>query len=157
MAPCRYLNQCWDIVNRTLGNKLKWNFSRDSYIIINKCSVKCRPFCLGLNVLKCTYAEDPDTHWKTPLWSDDAIRQHRSVSNLTQLMVWYMMAFCHCLNQWWHIIYSRLSCDVHFGAPSSEALMNLNLTPDMYSQIIFLKLLSHFSGNNELLSAITYT
>ena len=31
-APSHYLNQCWNIVNWTLGNKLQWNFNRNSNI-----------------------------------------------------------------------------------------------------------------------------
>ena len=29
-APSHYLNQCWNIVNCTHGNKLQWNFNRNS-------------------------------------------------------------------------------------------------------------------------------
>ena len=55
-APTHYLNQCWNIVNWTLGNKLQWNSNRNSNIFIKKMhlkmsSGKSRPFCLGLNVL----------------------------------------------------------------------------------------------------------
>ena len=55
-APSHYLNQCWDIVNWTLRNKLQWNCKQYSYIFIKKIIWKCRlrnwgPFCLGLNVL----------------------------------------------------------------------------------------------------------
>ena len=30
--PSHYLNQCWNIVNWSLGNKLQWNFNRNSNI-----------------------------------------------------------------------------------------------------------------------------
>ena len=33
-APSHYLNQCWNIVNWTSRNKLKWNVNRNSYIFI---------------------------------------------------------------------------------------------------------------------------
>ena len=51
-----YLNQCWNIVNWTLRNKLQWNFNRNSYIFIQGNALKMSswkwgPFCLGLNVL----------------------------------------------------------------------------------------------------------
>ena len=62
-----YLNQCWNIVNWDLGNKLQWNLSRNLCIfikenafenvfwkmlaVLSQPSGKCRPFCLGLNVL----------------------------------------------------------------------------------------------------------
>ena len=31
-----YLNQCWNIVNWTLGNKLQWNRNRNGYIFIQE-------------------------------------------------------------------------------------------------------------------------
>ena len=34
--PSHYLNQCWDIVNCTLTNKLRWNFNRNLYIFIQE-------------------------------------------------------------------------------------------------------------------------
>ena len=36
MAPSHYLNQCWDIVNSVLGNKLQWNFNHKSNIFIKE-------------------------------------------------------------------------------------------------------------------------
>ena len=36
MAPSHYLNQCWNIVNWTLRNKLQWNFNRNSNIFIRE-------------------------------------------------------------------------------------------------------------------------
>ena len=35
-APSHYLNQCWNIVNRTLGNELQWNFNRNWNISIEE-------------------------------------------------------------------------------------------------------------------------
>ena len=51
-----YLNQCCNIVNWILGNKLQWNLNRNSHIFIKKMllkmsSAKWRLFCLGFNVL----------------------------------------------------------------------------------------------------------
>ena len=34
--PSHYLNQCWNIVNLTLGNKLQWNLNRNSFIFIQE-------------------------------------------------------------------------------------------------------------------------
>ena len=33
-APSHYLNQCWNIVNWTLRNKLQWNLNENSHIFI---------------------------------------------------------------------------------------------------------------------------
>ena len=35
-APSHYLNQCWNIVNWTPGNKLQWNLNRNLYIFIQE-------------------------------------------------------------------------------------------------------------------------
>ena len=56
-APSHYLNQCWDIVNWTLRNKLQWTLNRNSNLFIQEnhlkvSSAKWRPFCVGLNELK---------------------------------------------------------------------------------------------------------
>ena len=55
-APSHYLNQCWNIDNWTLRNKLQWNFNRNSNILIEEnaiesvfCKVSailCRPQCV---------------------------------------------------------------------------------------------------------------
>ena len=34
MAPSHYLNQCWNIVNWAISNKVKWNINQISYISI---------------------------------------------------------------------------------------------------------------------------
>ena len=36
MAQSHYLNQCWNIVNWTLGNKFQWNFNLTSNIVIQE-------------------------------------------------------------------------------------------------------------------------
>ena len=35
-APSHYLNQCWNIIDWTLRNKLHWNFNRNSDIFIHE-------------------------------------------------------------------------------------------------------------------------
>ena len=35
-APSHHLNQCWNIVNLTLNNKLQWNFKQNSHIFIQE-------------------------------------------------------------------------------------------------------------------------
>ena len=34
--PSHYLNQCWNIVNWTIENKLQWNLSRNLYVFIQE-------------------------------------------------------------------------------------------------------------------------
>ena len=56
-APSHYLNQCWNIVGWTLGNKFHWNLiKRYNNISFKKIHLemsfgKWRPFCLDLNVM----------------------------------------------------------------------------------------------------------
>ena len=59
-APSHYLNQCWDIVNWTLRDKLRCNFNWNPHFFFKKrhskmSSGKLRPCCLGLNVLLMQY------------------------------------------------------------------------------------------------------
>ena len=56
-APSHYLNQCWIIVHWNLKNKLQWNLNKICTFTFKKMhlkmsSVKWRPFCLGLNMLR---------------------------------------------------------------------------------------------------------
>ena len=56
MMPHHYLNQWWNIVDWTLGNKLQWNLNRNLYICVNENPSenviwKMRGICHGLNVL----------------------------------------------------------------------------------------------------------
>ena len=55
-APSHYLNQCWNIVNLNLRDKLLWNLKRNSYIFIQENAFQnvvweLASICLGLNVL----------------------------------------------------------------------------------------------------------
>ena len=40
MAPSHYLNQCWNIVNWTLRNKLQWTFNRNYNIFIHENAIE---------------------------------------------------------------------------------------------------------------------
>ena len=56
LAPSHYLNQCWNIVNWTLGNKLHWKFFKLYTFSFKKMHLKMPsgkwlPFCLSLNEL----------------------------------------------------------------------------------------------------------
>ena len=61
--PSHFLNQHWNIVNWTLGNKLQWNFNHNSYIFFQEMHLKMssgkwQPFCLDLNVLNDSWKLD---------------------------------------------------------------------------------------------------
>ena len=77
-ATSYYLNQCWHIVNWTLGNTSLWNLNQNIVIFIEKIifktsSVKCRPFCLALRCqsFKCRdISRDLDSHFECRLSSE---------------------------------------------------------------------------------------
>ena len=58
-VPSHYLNKCWNFVNYILGIKFQWNFAQKTpQFSYKKMRLKIsfgkwRPFCLGLNVLRC--------------------------------------------------------------------------------------------------------
>ena len=64
-APSHYLNQCWNIVNWTLRNKLQWNFNWNSNIFIQEnalenvvcemASILSRPQCVNSSPPVATY------------------------------------------------------------------------------------------------------
>ena len=58
-APSHYLNQCWNIVNWTLGNKLKWSLNQNLYIFLQEnafenavrktAAILSRPQCVNVD------------------------------------------------------------------------------------------------------------
>ena len=72
LRPSHYLNQCCNVVNWTLRNKLQWNFNQN--ILLKKMHLKVLfakwwTFCVGLNVLSCSVKNtSPPSH---PRQSDD--------------------------------------------------------------------------------------
>ena len=69
LVPSHYLNQCWNIINWTLVNKIQWNFPQNATISWKKMaaispeifltkfylkmtSAKCQPFCINLSASK---------------------------------------------------------------------------------------------------------
>ena len=74
-------NQCWDIVDLALRNKLQWNFNRNPNISIKKIclkmsSAKCCPFCLVLNALR----DDIQNIVTFPLCVYDIEVRHRDIT-----------------------------------------------------------------------------
>ena len=66
-APSHYLNQCWNAVNWTLKNKLKWNFNPNSNIFIQEnafesavcemAAILSRPQCVNIKGKSCQFEE----------------------------------------------------------------------------------------------------
>ena len=61
LVPWHYLNQCWNIVNWTLANKLQWNFNWNPnifiqenalvYVVDEMTSILLRPQCANMATL----------------------------------------------------------------------------------------------------------
>ena len=82
--PSHYLNQCWNIVNWTLRNKLQWNFNPNSYIFIQLNTFE-NVICRMASILS-------RPQFINSLWQSDAIWHRRSWSTLVQVMT----------GAWWH-------------------------------------------------------
>ena len=90
-APSHYLNQCRNIVDWTLGNKLQWNLNPNSDIFIQEnatenvvwkmAAILFQPQCINTSRLS------------------DTICRHRSGSTLVQVMACCLTAPSHYLNQ----------------------------------------------------------
>ena len=67
-APSHYLNQCWNIVNWTLGNKFQWNRNRNSNIFIQENSFEnVRNMAAILSRLQCVNCHSPQHPWQLAL------------------------------------------------------------------------------------------
>ena len=63
VAPSHYLNQCWNIVNFSVRNKLQWNVNQNTYIfsqenifenaICEMAAILSRPQCIKCRHLNC--------------------------------------------------------------------------------------------------------
>ena len=122
-APRHYLNQCWNIVNWTLRNKLQWNINWNSYIFIQEnafenvvCKMACilsRPqwvnslapgrfqFNFRWEIFKLTLVNggwgisyEIALRWMPLNLTDDK-------STLVQVMAWCRQATSHYLSQCW--------------------------------------------------------
>ena len=66
--PSHYLNQCWNVVNRTLGNRIQWNFNQNTMIFIQEngfenavckmVAMLSKPQCLNVLIGMC-WCESP--------------------------------------------------------------------------------------------------
>ena len=98
-APSHYRNQWWNIVNWTLGNKLQWNFDRNSNIFIEENAfenVVCEmaSTCFGLNVLKFViFVIIPVPYTVSYTWWQDVKFERIFVF---QICLWNQIPIFHC-------------------------------------------------------------
>ena len=57
LLPSHYLNQYWNFVNWTLGNKLQWNFNQNWYICIQEIALDYFILKNGQNLSRSQYAD----------------------------------------------------------------------------------------------------
>ena len=104
-------DQCWNIVNWTLRNKIQWNFNRNSYIFIQEnalenvvCEVASflsRPQCVKLLAHCCTSC----TSWKKMRYAYIRHRVHKFLTLYISVI------------QWWNCHYSIVKINNSFWDP----------------------------------------
>ena len=94
-APSHYLNQCWNIVKWIIGNKLQWNFNRNSDIFIQENafeSIVCEMTAI-LSRPQCVNIKMPPHQCRNPHVKDKTVKRP-TVSSLTWESVylerWYL-------------------------------------------------------------------
>ena len=90
-----YLNQCWNIVNWTLRNKLQWNFKRKSFIFIQEnalenvicemASILSRPQCVKWFDFDSFKFSGIIHHWNVLIWIQNISNNaHRPFAQIPQ-------------------------------------------------------------------------
>ena len=98
-----YLNQCWNIVNSNLRNKLQWNFKGDLYSFI-----QVNAFENVVWKMAAIFSRPQCVNW---LWLSDAIRCHPS-----WLILVPIMATRHQAITWTNVHLSVRSCVIDLMA-----------------------------------------
>ena len=115
-APSHYQNQCWNIVNKTLKNKLQWNFNRNSNnfiqenafesVVCEKTAILSRPQCVKRtkpNALEGSMECHAILDFQLPYrrvsfdkwwfyWEEAAKNSRDSWNQL----LWYSLSQCYC-------------------------------------------------------------
>ena len=97
-ATSHYLNQCWDIVNWTHGNKLQWKLNRNLYISIQEnafvnvvwkmAAILSRPQCVNEIGVRCVVARlSVGGHWQSWCWQ----KIQRVISLESSLVIAYFV------------------------------------------------------------------
>ena len=123
-APSHYLNQCWNIVNWTLGNKLQGNINRNSYIFIHEnafgnvwkmAAILCRPQCVHDRV---NVVSNTKQYWAVVGLQMEYIDRDNTVDNTGQqtipfyicsLLPVYIVSLEHSILSAFHILYFQSS------------------------------------------------
>ena len=105
-APSHYLNQCWNLINRTLRNKLQWNYNRTSWILLQEnefekvvwkmAAIFSRPQCVnkrGSRYLKSPYIWPTYRHWYVHRLALEILRPKKTC-RLVQTTVWKKIHSC---------------------------------------------------------------
>ena len=114
MAPCHYINQCWNIVNWTLRNKRQWNLNRNSNIHENALE---KVVCGIASIL--SRPQRAKAHVKFGLYSD-VLRAYRYADTLTQcwkkvriLMLMPNECLCSYCRRIDEEIHCMFNCDIN--------------------------------------------
>ena len=135
MAPNHYLNQCWNIVNLTLRNKLQCNFDRNSNIFIKE-NVLEYVVCEMASILsRAQNGNIAVTFWymkKIRIWPSVFTSGRGLTSKLDIIfscVVLHIELLCVCQQQYLSFIFFTCMSVLHFSRELlSDALFRHNLT-----------------------------
>ena len=78
-VPSHYLNQCWNTVNWTLGNKQQWNLHQNSYLFIQEnafenvvwkmAAILSRPQCVKMSLVGIPCILSYAVNWCVSRWN----------------------------------------------------------------------------------------
>ena len=94
MAPSHYLNQCWNIVNWTLRNKLRWNFNRNSKIFIKENAFE-NVVCEMASILSRPQCVNHFRHCNFSRWNGRGVKRTRALGQNETKMEWCHFAPFH--------------------------------------------------------------
>ena len=143
-VPSYYLNQCWNIVNLTLRNKILIKIHTFSFkkMHLKMSSVKWRPFCVSLNVMLMW------CHW------NGVIR----VCLVSSKSVWYetyILVVFHAILQFSGHLYNYNGVKIKYGTTKLKlSLMVISLTT---SFTLMNKLLLEANALSNRWQTITWT
>ena len=121
-VPSHYLNQCWNIVNWTLGIKFQWNLNQNQYIFIQEnafenvvcemAPISSRPQCVNslalsftrsgagtvvMKIVTCIYTSQGIVGLGFQIVNHTIYWSYRKISNIRQnLMILILSCSCLC-------------------------------------------------------------
>ena len=139
-APSPCLNQCWNIANWTIRNKLQYiliEIQIFSYMkmYLKMSSAKWRPFCLGLNVLK-------DVIWAA--WFLKSLATRLCVHKISKISE-TIKIFCKFLVSCWSVEWKSCSRAISWcpGNPTYHQFHYYSIDKHSHSLLFYVNVITH--------------